>query len=262
MSIACLASREGLASGIDKLAKSLSLPLIQPQQISNHYDYLLEYSVGILQIAPIDKKKGGGLFVDFNSASIEHRRHTSGIKQEIAKAVGCKSDYRPTVLDITAGLGGDAFVLACLGCNVSLVEKNPIVYALLADGISRAGLLDNDTRQIINDRMTLLPKQRAQESLLSMTNHFDVIYIDPMFPERQKTAKVKKAMQYFHDIVGFEHEQEDELLQLAREKATKRVVIKRPKLAPYLAEKKPSYQLKGKSVRYDVYVNIRQEASE
>ncbi len=256
MQIACLESYDGLSFGIDKLSNKLDLPLLTPQNLFKHeINYLLEYQAGKLQLSPVDKKQGGALYVDFNSASTEYRRQSSGIKQEIAKAVGCKADYRPTVLDVTAGLGGDAFVLASLGCKVGLVEKNPVVFSLLEDGFSRAQLLDNEVRQIIDSCMKLLPRQSAIECLSSTLDSFDVIYLDPMFPERQKTAKVKKAMQYFHDIVGFDHEQEDDLLALAREKAGKRVVVKRPKLAPLLADKKPGFQLKGKSVRYDVYVN-------
>ena len=80
----------------------------------------------------------------------------------------------------------------------------------------------------------------------------DVVYLDPMFPERKKSAKVKKQMQAFHAIVGTDADA-DGLLALALNVATYRVVVKRPAGANYLAEKKPSYSLEGKSTRYDIY---------
>ncbi len=73
-----------------------------------------------------------------------------------------------------------------------------------------------------------------------------------MFPERKKSAKVKKQMQAFHAIVGTDADA-DGLLALALNVATYRVVVKRPAGANYLAEKKPSYSLEGKSTRYDIY---------
>lgn len=256
MRVACIASPDGLLRGMEKLSFSLGLPLVPAGRLpAFDVDYTLEFIAGILQLTPIDRKKGGGLFVDFSSPSAEYRRHTSGIKQDIARAVGCKPDYRPRVLDLTAGLGGDAFVLASVGCHVTLIEQNPVVYALLQDGISRALLGDNEVARIVSSGLTLLPRQDALQYLSSSPALFDVVFLDPMFPERQKSAKVKKAMQYFHDIVGFDHGQEEELFLRAREKAIRRVVVKRPKLAPDLAASEPSYRLVGKSVRYDVYVN-------
>ncbi len=254
MHLACIDTEDTFSAYISHLASELQIPLISAHQDFSRYDYVLSFNEGTLQLAPSNKSRGGALCVDFDSSTIEKRRSTSGIRQDIAKAAGCKAGYRPRILDVTAGLGGDAFILASLGCDVTLVENNPLVYALLSDGITRAEKLDAETGFIVREKLHLMPRQDALAYLAAGTAEVDVIYLDPMFPERQKSAKVKKAMQYFHDIVGCYHEQESELLVLALKKALKRVVVKRPKLAPLLAEKVPDYQVKGKSVRYDIYL--------
>lgn len=217
--------------------------------------YQLSYSDTVLQLVPLDKKKGGPLSVDFDAAAQLYRREQAGIKQDIAKAVGCKPDYRPRILDATAGLATDASILAYLGCQVDLLEQSEVVYALLSDGLQRALQSENVATQEVVKNLLLLPRQSAQDFLVLKSHDYDVVYLDPMFPERQKSAKVKKAMQYLHDVAGIASlEQERQLLELALVNATKRVVVKRPRLAPFLADKKPSYQLTGKTIRYDVYL--------
>ncbi|NRB40978.1 MAG: class I SAM-dependent methyltransferase [Pseudomonadales bacterium] len=254
--------KEGLSTSslLSQFVDVHSLPVEEslPHDVINPHTYYLKACQGEITLQPVDTRLGGALGVDFMSSQLSYRRQTSGIKQEVAKAVGCKADYRPRVLDVTAGLGGDAIVLACLGCDMTLVEKNPLVYLLLESGISQAlHAVDSDVSTIVSDFMHL---SGCQDSLLYMqgcdAGQFDVVYLDPMFPERKKSAKVKKAMQYFHDIVGLDEQQDVELLALALRVAQKRVVVKRPKLAPLLTDKKPSYQMKAKSIRYDVYLTL------
>lgn len=230
-------------------------------------DYFLNYENGALQLFPKIKEKGGALFVDFLSKEMEFKRNSFVVSQEISKAVGCKSNFRPKILDATAGLGGDAFTLACLGCDVTLIENNAVIHALLLDGMKRAETLESQTEskskleisKIVKQNMHLLPQQNALEFLeneIQNAVQFDVIYLDPMFPQRQKSAKVKKSMQYFQEIVGYNQEQETQLLNLALQNSKLRVVVKRPKLAPFLAQKTPSHQIKGKTIRYDVYTKL------
>lgn len=209
---------------------------------------------GVLSLVPDDSSLGGALCVDFASAKHQQRYKTAGIKQDIAKACGLKKDFKPKVLDITAGLGGDAYVLASLGCQLTLAERNLQVYQLLADGLSRAQCSAQDIVRNTVANMQLLPQQDAMDVLKNIDlAEFDCVYLDPMFPASKKSAKVKKAMQYFHQVVGFDAEQEQKLLEEALVKAAKRVVVKRPKLAPVLAQKKPDLQIKGKTIRYDIY---------
>ena len=109
---------------------------------------------------------------------------------------------------------------------------------------------------IVKEKMHLIARQNSLDFLEKNTEKFDVIYLDPMFPNRQKSAKVKKTMQYFQEIVFYDNEQEEKLLDLSLQKAQKRVVVKRPKLAPFLAQKFPTHQIKGKTIRYDVYLKL------
>ena len=180
---------------------------------------------------------------------------------------GYPESLRPVFWISPPGLGADGFVLATLGCNVTLLERNPIVHSLLADGIERgtaAGLYDSelglimarlsllqasssDYLQVLVDRLT-----NCSDDSESASVQPDVVYIDPMFPLRKKSAKVKKEMQAFHQIVGTDNDS-DALLNNALTVAQYRVVVKRPAGAGFLAEAKPSYSLKGKSTRYDIY---------
>ncbi len=212
--------------------------------------YLLEQDQR-LQLHPKDKKKGGAVFIDLLHLYNGYQREQIGIRQDIAKAVGCKPDYRPRVLDATAGLISDASLLAYLGCKLDLIEQSDTVYMLLEDALKQIPR-DNPMRANLH----LLAQQNAIDYMQANPHKYDAVYLDPMFPERQKSAKVKKAMQYLHDIVGIAAEDEEaRLLQAALVCAEKRVVVKRPRLAPLLAGQKPHFQITGKAIRFDIYQN-------
>lgn len=201
------------------------------------------------------RKAPGPIRAEFAEGSVDHRRKFGGGKRQmIAKAVGVKSGIYPTVLDATAGLGKDAFVLATLGCQVQMLERSPVVHALLQDGLIRARS-DSDDPELahIIARMELIAVD-SQDYLshISEADKPDVIYLDPMFPDRNKTADVKKEMAAFHHVVG-KDEDADLLLEKALAKANYRVVVKRPRKAAFIANKTPSYQLEGKASRYDIY---------
>jgi 16S rRNA (guanine1516-N2)-methyltransferase len=168
----------------------------------------------------------------------------------IAKAVGIQPGVRPTILDATAGLGRDAFVLAQLGCPVTLIERQALIGALLADGLSRAAD-DAEVGPIVR-RMEL----RLGNAIELIRNWSEappqVIYLDPMFPHRDKSSLVKKEMRVFRPLVG-DDDDAAELLQAALGLATHRVVVKRPRKAPNVEGQAPGYVLEGKSSRYDIY---------
>ncbi|MBO9493895.1 class I SAM-dependent methyltransferase [Thalassotalea sp. G20_0] len=190
------------------------------------------------------------IVVDFVGGKAGHRRKFGGGKgQDIAKAVGLNKGVKPSVLDATGGLGRDAFVLASLGCNVTLIERSPVVAALLADGLRRA-LEDSDVAPIAQ-QMSLLPGN-AIELMGASDNQYDVVYLDPMFPHREKSALVKKEMRLFQDLLGDDPDA-NQLLQPALNLARYRVVVKRPRLAPDLNGQAPTYRLEGKACRYDIY---------
>ncbi|WP_236757851.1 class I SAM-dependent methyltransferase [Aeromonas cavernicola] len=205
-----------------------------------------------LELRKLDEPKLGAIYVDFVAGAVAHRRKFGGGKgQSIAKAVGLKSGAIPSVIDATAGLGRDAFVLASLGCDVTMIERNPIVAALLEDGLLRAQQ-DQEIGLWVKARMRLL-KGPAVDNLLMLRDRPEVIYLDPMFPHKQKSALVKKEMRVFQSLVGSDQDA-DALLPAARKMATKRVVVKRPAYADWLNFQQPTMAIETKSNRFDVYV--------
>ena len=106
-----------------------------------------------LELRKRDEPKLGGIFVDFVGGAMAHRRKFGGGRGEaVAKAVGIKGDYLPDVVDATAGLGRDAFVLASVGCRVRMLERNPVVAALLDDGLAR-GYADAEIGGWLQERL-------------------------------------------------------------------------------------------------------------
>ena len=226
------------------LANQLGLPL------TGDALFELQLTAEGLQLQELNSKTGP-VRVDFVSGALAHRRqYGGGSGQMIAKAVGIQGAVRPYILDATAGLGRDAFVLACLGCRLSLIERHPVVAALLQDGLQRA--------QHEPEIAPLVERMHLQQgnAIELMQNWADdppqVIYLDPMFPERSKSAQVKKEMRLFQPLVGGDDDA-PQLLATALELASHRVVVKRPRIAPALAGVVPSYSLQGKSSRYDIY---------
>ncbi len=209
------------------------------------------------------KGETGSIIVDFGSDSFIYRMMKGGgRKQPLGRAVGLKPGYSPLVLDATAGLGRDGFLLASLGCRVILCERSAIIYALLRDGLARAAAdprLKAIARRItlyLGDSMQLLP-------LLADEQRPEVIYLDPMFPHRSKSALVKKEMRLVRTVVGDDHDT-CALLQTAMAHAGKRVVCKRPiQAAPLNAAsregqnrdgRRPDFAITTPKHRYDIYL--------
>ena len=243
-----------------ELSSVLGYPLVTdiacPDDYQTDPSYVLLVGEDGLSLFPSNRRLHGPIRVDFMLGSNNHRRRFGGGNgQAIAKAVGVSGRFLPRVLDLTAGLGGDGFVLASLGCRVSLVERHPLICSLLRDGINRAreeGESDPSIRDLMN-RLDLIECDSLEIlSDITIDQRPDVIYLDPMFPHRKKSAKVKKEMQAFQHIVGSDIDS-DGLLERALEIARYRVVIKRPSVAKFLGDKKPTYSLEGKSTRFDIF---------
>ena len=233
------------AAAAQALAMQLALPL------QGDADFALQLGEHGLQLQELGAQAAGPVRVDFVEGALAHRRlQGGGSGQMIAKAVGIQPGIRPNILDAMAGLGRDAFVLAQLGCTVSLIERQPVIAALLADGLQRA-IQDAEVAPIVG-RMQL----RVGNAIALMQDWTDappqVIYLDPMFPHRDKSSLVKKEMRVFRPIVGADDDA-GELLAAALALASHRVVVKRPRKAPTVAGVQPGYALEGKSSRFDIY---------
>lgn len=205
-----------------------------------------------LALARLDSKEHP-LLIDFADGAHTYRRlHGGGRGQPIAKALGlAKYKEPPRIIDATAGIGQDSFVLACLGATVIALERNPLVALLLQDALDRAR--ENPDLATIVQRITLIQSDAGQtlQHIANQHSPIDIIYLDPMFPHRSKTALVKKELRLLRDIVGDDPDA-DALLPIALAAAPK-VVVKRPKTAPFLNAQRPDRQWLGESNRFDIY---------
>ena len=196
----------------------------------------------------------GPVMADFSNPRLTHRIQDAVQKQSIARAVGIRPGLRPTVIDATAGFGRDAFLLASLGCRVTLIEADALVHALLEDGLARARQRAAGSLLETLERMQLLQGDFCQ--LARQLDAAEVVYLDPMFPARNKTARAKKEMyvlqQYLSSCEPLQAE--TALLDAALQKAQRRVVVKRGRLSPRIDEREPAFALSGSSCRYDVYL--------
>ncbi|TDQ57721.1 16S rRNA (guanine1516-N2)-methyltransferase [Mesocricetibacter intestinalis] len=207
-----------------------------------------------LELRKLNEPKLGAVYVDFSSGVMAHRRKFGGGRAEaVAKAVGIKGEYLPDIIDATAGLGRDAFVLASLGCRVRLLERHPAVYLLLQDGLRRA-YADPHIGAMLSNNLQLLNESHIR-NLDPQQISADVVYLDPMYPHKQKSALVKKEMRLFQQLVGADADA-DELLAPALALAKKRVVVKRPAYADFLAGKKPDFSRETKNHRFDIYLTF------
>lgn len=231
-------------------AKSLEKELCVPIKLLDKslVQLLVEEHRLSLQVPDI----GNPVFIDFSSGKYDHRRKFGGGKgQPLAKAVGMKQGHTPNIIDATAGFARDAFVLASLGSTVTMLEQSPLISLLIKDALQQEEMED-DVR-LITQRMTI-HHANAIDFLSTLQEQPDVVYMDPMYPSRDKSALVKKEMQVLHQLIGPDTNSE-ELLTLARQVARRRVVVKRPKGAEFVGNQKPSASIQSKNTRYDLYVN-------
>lgn len=197
------------------------------------------------------------LCVHFAEGPLAHRRkYGGGRKQPLARAVGIKPGHLPTIVDATAGLARDAFVLTCLGCQVTMLERSPILGALVKDGLRRAQL-DTETAAIVGNKLRLISGNATQLLETIAPQDKQVIYLDPMYPERSKSALVKKEMRLVRALVGDDNDTHL-LLAKALQQAQQRVVVKRPRLAEPLPGPPPSTRIESKTTRYDIYLSSGQ----
>lgn len=225
------------------IAVSLDLPLCNAEDALD-FDLQLLVEHGQIGLCRNGNDDRGPVRVDWSSNKAQHRlSQVSRRTEPLSRALGLKANHRPTVVDATAGLGGDTIIINALGCPVIAIERHPVVAALLSDAIQ---LNAKDEIQLINcDASDWLAKQDP--------NSQEIVFLDPMFGKGETRAQVKKPMQLMQMLLSDVSEEKD-LLTDAIRVASKRVVVKRAAKAPYLNDLKPQLTVDGKAIRFDIYL--------
>jgi 16S rRNA (guanine1516-N2)-methyltransferase len=245
--VAVFTDNPALLDRAQSLAFKLGLAVTDDK---NSHDYLLIVTTEHLALQKT-QSNSLPLVIDFLSGQLTYRsQHASLKKESLARALGLKHKNPCQIIDATAGLGRDSFILASLGFEVTLLERSPIIHELLQDALARAR--QNTKASPIIARMQLI-QANALDALPALAKRPELIYLDPMFPDKTKSAMVKKEMQMFQDVVGDDADG-TALLKTALACATLRVVVKRPRLASWLGDLKPSFSHTGSSSRFDVYL--------
>jgi len=233
-------------------SQQLGLPLTRDDALPEAQP-LLVFHQGRLELHLGKPRHKGGVFAEFSARKTHAIQRQEGKNGLLARAIGLRKHPTPRVLDATAGLGQDGFLLACHGCRVQLCERSTIIAALLEDGLER-GLADPETAPILKERMQLHAGD-AGEFMRQKTGSdpVDVVYLDPMFTKSNHAALAKKEMQWLRLLVG-QDEDAPHLLDTAIAHARRRVVVKRSLKAPVLGGRTPHCSIQGTTIRYDVYL--------
>ena len=239
--------------------------------LSHNYGWMLFYDdAGVLTLSHFLEKTWQNFSVDFLEPAFLSRLQRASMQSELLlKALGKKArGYR--VFDATLGLGRDSLILASHCGTLVGIERNPIVYCLVKDAYLRAQqtielaallekivFLQGDAKLHLDAKIQMNEQKPFDDQAL---DHFDVIYLDPMFPARKKSALVKKNMQVLHALFADARPElaearpdAESLFLSAKVAAQKSVIVKRPLHGDFLAGAKPSHSLAGKDSRYDIY---------
>jgi len=237
-----------------RIASEFRLPWrpLEDSRQPAHYKYQLIIANQTAQLIALEASHGA-IQITFTAGHNTHRlRYGGGKKQPLARAIGIGKTKNLHVLDATAGYGSDAFVLASLGCNVTLTERVSVLAAMLSIALAEARA--DAEIEVIAKRMQL---QHMDAKTWLATQHsssaIDVIYLDPMYPSSTKKALTKKNMQALKVLAGPDQDG-GQLLNLALATGVKRVVVKRPSGAATLSDRKPDLNFSSPNTRYDVYL--------
>jgi len=246
-SASIIAERLSCAVGKDDKLHDLTLTLRDLPESSN---YILELCLNA-RTPPLK------LVLDFNNQHFRFRKsHGGGKRQHIVRAMGLHKQPALRIIDATAGMGADSFVLACHSANMTLVEQHPILSLMLENAVTQA--LEIPELSEIASRMHVCSNTNSIELLSApdINKKYDVIYLDPMYPERnKKQAKAKKNMQIIQYLLADFENQDELLFNTALASGVKRIVVKRPIAADSLLQMKPHSVIESTNTRYDIYIN-------
>ena len=193
---------------------------------------------------------GFGLRYQGDFETMLHRVTNGRLAHEMLVRAAKSDKPDGVAIDATAGMGEDSFLLAAYGYSVTLYEQNPVIAALLKDALRRAKR--NPALREIVGRMNLVQGDSI-EAMNKCLDPVDVIYLDPMFPQRQKSGLINKKLQLIQKLEP-PCSAETALFDAAIQANPAKIIVKRPLKAPCLAGLAPSYSLDGKAIRYDCYV--------
>lgn len=208
--------------------------------------------------------EAGHLDIDFFSKKMRYRmQHINKAQEPLLRALGWKSTESKRVLDMTAGLGRDSCLLFFAGFHVTMFERNPVLQILLQNALESLPSADFTSTIQLEKEDSIVFLQKMQEPQTSSDSSSapsenesliaDAIYMDPMYPERKKSALVKKELRIIRNLVGSDMDSE-RLLLTALESKVQRVVVKRPKGATYVADLVPNHSVESPNTRFDVYL--------
>lgn len=237
--VVCM-GKGGQKDAAESLARRVNAPLTD--QPGNHLTLLID-GTGI-------SLNGYGLCYRGDFETMLHRVTDGRLQHEMLVRVAKTKQANPTAIDATAGMGEDSLLLAACGYEVTMYEQNPVIAALLRDSLRRAkkhpilGEIVNRMHLVEGNSIECMAKQLEQP---------DLIYLDPMFPARQKSGLINKKLQLIQKLEQ-PCPEEELLLKTAMELHPKKIIIKRPLKGKNLAGKTPGYSVKGKAIRYDCFV--------
>lgn len=208
-------------------------------------DFYLEHNSETNVLAIFKKgAKDSGLSIDFEKSLKEFRRQKMSARTDLlARALGFKKEMK--VADLTLGLAQDSLKLAYFGADVTGVEAQPWIFALLKNAQERA--MDDEAVKRLN--IVVGSSLDWIDRLLPVNEAF---YLDPMFNHKRR-ALPKKGMQYLAEIARDTEEGDWLLLMDKIRDARKRLVVKRPPKAEPLCGVEPLRSVEGKMIRFDVY---------
>ncbi len=234
-----------------RLAATLALPLLPEPE--GDLDLLLLVDAAGPALRPLGPGASGPVRCRFDDGTLRHRRR-GGHNETIGRALAVGRAGPVRIIDGTGGFARDAFVLADLGAEVTVCERQPVLAVLLAEAIASAAGGDDPWLREVAGRLQLVAAdvRTLPPDTLSTA---DAIYLDPMFPVAGKRAASGKAMTVLQHLLDDDEAAAAALVDWALAQPVSRVVVKRPRRAPPLGGRRPSHSLPGRAVRFDVYPN-------
>ena len=202
------------------------------------------YINNILHYQTSDKES---LSFDFLKGRLFNRLKRIEHESLIKKAIG-KNKAQLKIFDATAGSLIDTIIFLKLGHEVVACEQSKILFRLIDDAIFRAKKEYN-----FFENLSFINSDSAK--IIDSHSDSDIFYFDPMFKDTKQNTKRSGTLQKIGNILSLEklEDTSPQILDYILKKKYKKIIVKRPIKSNSLYEK-INYQVKGKAIRYDVYI--------